>query len=117
MSGNSREYSEYSTRASMTALLVHADFAFHFSAATRRKLELHGAGFEADISGLLLMRPFRRRGSGFGGRGFANRRTLRLGHRLRHQFRRLQPLGRLPQTFQTVKLACFLGENMDASVP
>src|SRR5260370_22781037 len=117
MSGNRREYSEYSTRASVTALPITADFAFHFSAATRRKLELHGAGFEADISGLLLMRPFRRQGSGFGGRGFANRRTPRLGHRLRHQFLRLQPLGRFAQTFQIVKLSCLLGENMDASVP
>src|SRR5260221_12234319 len=38
----------YSTKASVTALPSMADFAFHFSAATRRKEEPHGAGFEAD---------------------------------------------------------------------
>src|SRR6266404_7228113 len=45
---------EYSTKASVTALPSTADFAFHFSAATRRKEEPHGAGFEADTQAFFL---------------------------------------------------------------
>src|ERR1700680_944323 len=45
---------EYSTHASVTAWPSAADFAFHFSAATRRKEEPHGAGFEADTQALFL---------------------------------------------------------------
>src|SRR5258706_4572163 len=44
----------YSTKASVTALPSMADFAFHFSAATRRKEEPHGAGFEADTQAFFL---------------------------------------------------------------
>src|SRR5271166_4630762 len=51
MPGSGREYS---TRACVTASPITADFAFHFSAATRRKEEPHGAGFEAHTSDLLL---------------------------------------------------------------
>src|SRR5258708_1731688 len=60
---------EYSTKASVTALPSTADFAFHFSAAIRRKEEPHGAGFEADTSGLLFACQLGRSGNGFGGRG------------------------------------------------
>src|SRR5208337_1993458 len=111
MSGNGREYS---TIASVTAVPITADFAFHFSAATRRNEEPHGAGFEAHTSGLLFTRFLGRRGSGFGNCRLGNRGPSRL--RLRHQFRWLQPLGRLPQTFQVVELAGFLRENMDDEV-
>src|SRR5260370_24168295 len=111
MSGNRREYSEYSTRASVTALPITADFAFHFSAATRRKLELHGAGFEADISGLLFTRLLRRRGSFSGARGSANCRTPPPSPRLRHHFRAPQPPGRFPQTIQIAELSRFLVDN------
>src|SRR6202795_4340143 len=115
MSGDGREYS---IKASVTALPSTADFAFHFSAATRRKEEPHGAGFEADTSGLLTC-LLGHTGNGFAcygfrGRGFGYHCPPRL--RFRHQFRWLQPLGRLPQAFQVVELAGFLGENMDGEV-
>src|SRR6202140_5663017 len=110
---------EYSTNASVTALPSTADFAFHFSAAIRRKEEPHGAGLEADTSGLLFACQRGRSGNGFGGRGsgrpgFGRDGPSRL--RFRYQFRRLQPLGRLPQAFQVVELARFLGEDMDDKV-
>src|SRR5260221_11458494 len=110
----------YSTKASVTALPSMADFAFHFSAATRRKEEPHGAGFEADTSGLPFTRLPGRGGSGFsscrfGGRGFGSHDPP--GLRFRHQFRWLQPLGRLPHTFQVIELAGLLGKNMDRQIP
>src|SRR5208337_3683457 len=64
MPGNGREYS---TKALVTALPIAADFAFHFSAATKRNEEPHGAGFAVDISPLLLARFLERRGSGLRG--------------------------------------------------
>src|ERR1700682_6834901 len=66
MPGDGREYS---IKASVTALPSTADFAFHFSAATRRKEEPHRAGFEADTSGLLFACQLGRSGRGVGGRG------------------------------------------------
>src|ERR1700686_3055411 len=63
---------EYSTKASVTALPSTADFAFHFSTATRRKQEPHGAGFEADTSSLLFTRHLGRSGNGLGGHGFSS---------------------------------------------
>src|ERR1700686_3544201 len=116
ISGNGREYS---TRASVTALPSAADFAFHFSVAVRRKEEPHGAGFEADTLGPLFTRLLGSGGSsfascGFCGRCYGNHCPSRL--RFRHQFRWLQPLGRLPQAFQVVELAGFLGENMDDEI-
>src|ERR1700675_28361 len=51
MPGDGREYS---IKASVTALPSTADFAFHFSAATRRKQDPHGAGFEADTQAFFL---------------------------------------------------------------
>src|SRR2546430_14175512 len=116
----SGEGCEYSIKASVTALPSTADFAFHFSAATRRKEESHGAGFEADTSGLLFTRHFGRSWNGFGGRGFGSRGFSNRGPsrlRFRHQFRRLQPFGRLPQAFQVVELAGVLGGNMDDGGP
>src|ERR1035437_1960534 len=108
MPGNGREYA---TRASVTARPIAADFAFHFSAATRRNEEPHGAGFEADISDFLFTRFLGRRRRGC---GFDRRRPPRL--RFGQQFRRLQAFGRLPQAFQIVELAGFFGENMNDEV-
>src|SRR5580658_11133984 len=116
MSGSGHEYS---TKAAVTAPPSTADFAFHFSEATRRKDEPHGAEFAADTSGLFSARFLGLCGGGFGGRrfgsrSFGSRDAPRRG--LGHQFRRLQPLGRFPQAFQTVELARFLRENMDDEV-
>src|ERR1039457_1368696 len=122
MPGNGREYS---TRSSVTALPSTADFDFHVSAATRRYEELHGAGFEADTSGLFFTRLLAGRcGSGlgerrFGGCCFRNRCFRNRGSAwlwLRQQLRGLQALGRLPESFEVVELARFFRENMDDEV-
>src|SRR6202030_217356 len=99
---------EYSTKASVTALPSTADFAFHFSAAIRRKEEPHGAGFEADTSGLLFACQLGRSGNGFGGRRGSGRpgfgRDGPSPPPFRHPFRWLPPLCRDPEALPVVAL-------------